>query len=78
MVSVRQIKAARALAGWSQQDLALKSGISYPTVARLESSDGDVGGRPDTVEKLVTALEGAGIEFTNGKRPGVRLRKGGA
>jgi predicted transcriptional regulator len=75
MVSVRQIKAARAIVGWSQAELASRSDVSYPTVARLESSDGKVGGRPETVAKLVAALESAGVEFTNGKRPGVRMRK---
>ena len=57
MTSIRQVKAARALLGWSQEDLSTKSGVSYPTVARLESSDGEIGGRPDTGAKIVTALE---------------------
>jgi transcriptional regulator with XRE-family HTH domain len=74
VISIRQIKAARALLGWSQEDLASKSGISYPTIARLESSDGDIGGRPDTAAKMVTALEAAGVEFTNGGQPGVRMK----
>ncbi len=76
-VSIRQIKAARALLGWSQDDLAQHSGISAPTVKRLEAADGDVGGRPETGEALVTALEKAGVEFIaeNGGGAGVRLRK---
>ncbi|HTO78211.1 MAG TPA: helix-turn-helix transcriptional regulator, partial [Methylocystis sp.] len=40
MVSVRQIKAARALLGWSQGALAEASGLSEATVARLEAPDG--------------------------------------
>jgi predicted transcriptional regulator len=78
MVSVRQVKAARALLAWSQEELALKSGVSYPTLARLEASDGDLGGRSATAEKLVVALEIAGVIFVeeNGEGPGVRLRKG--
>jgi transcriptional regulator with XRE-family HTH domain len=74
-VSVRQIKAARALLGWSQEDLAATAGISLPTVKRLEAADGLLGGRKNTGIKLRGALERAGIEFTNGKQPGVHLRK---
>jgi predicted transcriptional regulator len=74
--TIRQIKAARALLGWSQTDLARRSGISEPTIARLESVDGQLGGREETVRKIRTALENSGIEFIdeNGG-PGVRLRK---
>ena len=74
-VSIRQIKAARALLGWSQEDLAAMAGVSVPTVKRLEAADGLLGGRADTGIKLRGALERAGIEFTNGKQPGVHLRK---
>ena len=76
-VSVRQIKAARALLAWSQDDLAAKSGVSIPTVKRLEAQDGDVGGREDTAEKLADAIRRAGVEFIdeNGGGAGVRLRK---
>lgn len=76
-VSIRQIKAARALLGWSQDDLAQNSGISAPTVKRLEAVDGDIGGRPETGEALVAALEKAGVEFIaeNGGGAGVRLKK---
>jgi ribosome-binding protein aMBF1 (putative translation factor) len=76
-VSIRQIKAARALLGWSQEDLAAMAGVSVPTVKRLEAADGLLGGREDTGIKLRGALERAGIEFTNGKQPGVHLRKRG-
>jgi hypothetical protein len=37
--------------------------------------DGPLGGRDDTAAKIVGALEAAGVEFTNGERPGVLLRK---
>jgi transcriptional regulator with XRE-family HTH domain len=73
-VSVRQLKAARALLGWSQQDLARESNVSQPTIARIESGDGVLSGRPATAEKIRAALEENGIEFTNGSSPGVRLR----
>lgn len=75
MISVRQVKAARALLGWSQEDLAQASRVSKPTIARLESSEGEIGGYSDTREKLLSALHAAGVEFTNGDAPGVRLRK---
>lgn len=76
-VSIRQIKAARALLGWSQGDLAEKSGVSAPTVKRLEAADGEIGGRPETGEALVAALEKAGVEFIseNGGGAGVRLAR---
>jgi predicted transcriptional regulator len=76
VVTTRQVKAARALLAWSQSDLAEKSHVSEPTIARLESADGELGGRADTIEKIRRALEKAGAEFTNGKRPGVRMRQG--
>lgn len=62
-VSIRQIKAARALLDWSQSDLAAASGVSEPTIKRLESSSGELGGRSDTIAKIVAALEAAGVTF---------------
>ena len=74
-LSVRQVKAARALLDWSQDRLAEASGVSSPTIGRLEAEDGELGGLAETGEKIRRALEKAGIEFTNGNAPGVRLRK---
>jgi len=76
-VSTRQIKAARALLAWSQDDLAAKSGVSIPTIKRLEAVDGIFGGSLQTGEKIRWALEKAGVEFLdgNGGGPGVRLRR---
>ena len=62
-VSIRQVKAARALLGWSQGQLAQASGISEPTIKRLEAADGDIGGRADTSEAIRHAIEAAGVEF---------------
>lgn len=64
--------------GWKVSELADASGVSEPTIWRLETADGSVGGRPETTEKLIGALERAGIIFIdgNGEGPGVRLRKG--
>ena len=77
-ISIRQIKAARSLLGWSQDDLAERSGVSKPTIGRLESQAGEaVGGRAETGDALVAALEKAGVEFIaeNGGGAGVRMRK---
>ena len=76
-LSIRQVKAARALLGWSQHDLAEASGISYPTIARLEKSDGVLGGRPSTIAAIRNTLQSAGVVFIqeNGGGPGVRLKK---
>lgn len=76
-VSIRQIKAARALLAWSQEDLASAADISVPTIKRLEAQDGPLGGRSETGFRIRTALEAAGVEFIgeNGGGSGVRLRK---
>ncbi len=73
MITTRHIKAARALLAWSQETLAERSGVSIPTIKRLEAEDGTLGGRAETSEKIRKALQAAGIEFTNGDTPGVRL-----
>ena len=76
-VSIRQVKAARALLGWSQERLADAADVSIPTIKRLEAHDGPLGGRNETGTKIRLALERAGVEFIdeNGGGPGVRLRK---
>ena len=77
-VSTRQVKAARALLEWSQAQLASASGVSVPTIKRLELQPGDLGGRADTAARIIAVLETAGVEFIaeNGGGLGVRLRKG--
>ena len=77
ILSVRQVKAARALLAWSQHDLANAAGVSYPTIARLETKDGPLGGRADTIAAIRAALESAGVEFIaeNGGGAGVRLKR---
>jgi ribosome-binding protein aMBF1 (putative translation factor) len=76
-VSIRQVKAARSLLAWSQEQLAAAADVSVPTIKRLEAQDGPLGGRNETGMKIRSALEIAGIEFIdeNGGGPGVRLRK---
>jgi predicted transcriptional regulator len=76
-VSIRQLKAARTLIGWSQEELAAAAHVSLPTIKRLEAAEGWLGGRQTTTQKIRTALEKAGVDFIaeNGGGPGVRLRK---
>jgi len=76
-VSIRQLKAARSLIGWSQEELASAADVSLPTIKRLEAADGLLGGRQATADKIRIALEKAGLEFIdeNGGGLGVRLRK---
>ena len=77
LIDTKQLKAGRALLGWSQGELARRSGVSEPTIARLEAVDGQLGGREGTSEKIRRAMELAGLVFIdeNGGGPGVRLRK---
>src|SRR5947209_5806050 len=77
-VSIRQIKAARALLDWSQEQLASAADVSIPTIKRLEANDGLLGGRGPTGEKILNSLVAAGVEFTNGDQPGVRLTRAAA
>ncbi|CUW39674.1 conserved protein of unknown function [Magnetospirillum sp. XM-1] len=70
----RQLKAARALVGWEQSDLAAAAGVAVGTIRRMESIEGPIRGQHETVMKVQQALEAAGIEFLNHGAPGVRLR----
>ena len=71
----RQIAAARTLVGLSQTELAASSKISVPTLRRMESSDGPASGYANNADAVRRALEAAGVEFTNGDQPGVRLKR---
>ncbi|KRA79735.1 helix-turn-helix domain-containing protein [Altererythrobacter sp. Root672] len=81
MITSQQMRAARALLGLDQRQLAELAGLSLPTIQRMESSDGQVRGVVDTLVKVITALEGAGIELLGENAPstgvgrGVRLRE---
>ncbi len=70
MVAIEQIRAARALLNWSQEDLAKAAGLSKPALANIER--GTSMPRIDTIQSLQVALEEGGVEFTEGT--GVRLR----
>ena len=74
MISARQIKAARALLGWTQQELADRAIVSANALKRLETGKTDP--RLTTVTAVKSALEAGGIEFllaAGGKGEGVRL-----
>lgn len=72
-----QLRAARAMLSLKQAELAARAGVSEPTVKRLEAVDGPLSANTATVDKLVRALEAAGVEFIapNGGGAGVRLRR---
>jgi transcriptional regulator with XRE-family HTH domain len=78
MISNLQIRAARALLGWSQQRLADEAGVSAITVKRLEASDDTFQARFETVMKVKEAVEAGGVVFRageNGLIHGVSLRQ---
>lgn len=81
MITSQQMRAARALLGLDQRQIAALAGLSLPTIQRMEASDGQVRGVVDTLVKVITALEGAGIELLGENAPssgvgrGVRLRE---
>jgi transcriptional regulator with XRE-family HTH domain len=57
MITAAQMRAARSLAGIDQRKLAEKSGLSVPTIQRMEASDGVIRGNVDSLMKLIAALE---------------------
>src|SRR5258708_38319185 len=63
MITATQMRAARAMLGIDQRALAGLSGLSLPTIQRMEASDGVVRGNVDSLMKLVDALQAAGIEL---------------
>jgi len=63
MITSMQMRAARALLGIDQRDLAQRAGLSLPTIQRMEASDGVVRGNVDSLMKLVDALAANGIEL---------------
>lgn len=62
MITAAQLKAARALLGINQRQLAESSGLSVPTIQRMEASDDVIRGNVDSLMKVVEALEDAGVE----------------
>ena len=78
MIGARQIKAARALTGLSQRDVATRAGIGIATMRRIEAAIDEVTGSAQTLSRLQKALESVGVKFIDEDDqggPGVRLRK---
>lgn len=63
MISAHQLRAARALLGMDQKALAEASGLSLPTIQRMEASDGVIRGQVESLMKLIAALDAAGVEL---------------
>ena len=84
MISAPQLRAARALLGIDQRELAERAGLSVPTIQRMEASDGVIRGNVDSLMKLIAALDQAGIELigegagSQGGGRGVRLKAAAA
>ena len=81
MISAGQLRAARAILGIDQKTLAELSGLSVPTIQRMDASQGGIRGNVDSLMKLVRALDTAGVELiaegatsSSGGR-GVRLKR---
>jgi len=80
MITSVQMRAARALLGIDQRQLAAISGVSLPTIQRMEASEGTVRGVVDTLVKVIEALDRAGVELIGDNAPsqgggrGVRLK----
>ena len=80
MITAAQMRAARALLGIDQRQLAELSGVSLPTIQRMEASEGTVRGVIDTLTKIVEAFDTAGIELIGdnsasiGRGRGVRFK----
>ncbi|SEE09429.1 Helix-turn-helix [Rhizobiales bacterium GAS188] len=68
-----QVRMARAALNWSLNQLAAAAGIHRNTISNFET--GKYAGDPAKLATIRRALEAAGVEFTNGGQPGVRLRK---
>jgi transcriptional regulator with XRE-family HTH domain len=75
MITPAQIRAARGLLGWSQEQLGQASGVSRQSIDNLEHERTDA--RPRTFDAVQAAFEKAGVEFTNGGEPGVKLKAKG-
>jgi len=81
MITAAQLRAARALLGIDQRRLAELSGLSVPTIQRMEASEGVIRGNVDSLMKLVGALGAAGVELigdgaaSQGGGRGIRLKE---
>src|SRR5215207_827506 len=81
MITAAQMRACRALLGIDQRQLAELSGVSLPTIQRMEASEGNVRGVVDSLMKVIEAFERAGVELIGenavsaGSGRGVRFKQ---
>ena len=73
MITKEQCRAARGFLNWSQTVLAGRAGVDRSTVKDFES--GRHTPNRTSMSAIIGAMEQAGVEFTNGEQPGVRLRR---
>lgn len=76
MIIAAQMRAARAMLGIDQRQLAALAGVSLPTIQRMEASEGNVRGVVDTLTKVVEALDRAGVELIGENAPSASLGRG--
>jgi transcriptional regulator with XRE-family HTH domain len=76
MIAGAQMRAARALLGLDQRDLARLSGLSLPTIQRMETSVGSVRAVVDSLEKVLGALTAAGVEMIQDGAPSAGAGRG--
>jgi transcriptional regulator with XRE-family HTH domain len=74
MITAKQLRAARALLGIDQRQLADLSGLSLPTIQRMEASESVIRGTVDSLTKVISALDKAGVELIS---EGMVSRDGG-
>jgi transcriptional regulator with XRE-family HTH domain len=80
LITAAQVRAARALLDMDQRELAKAAGLSVPTIQRMEASRGVIRAHVDSLMKLMTALDAAGVELINegvvsqGGGRGVRMK----
>jgi transcriptional regulator with XRE-family HTH domain len=81
MITAAQLRAARAMLRMDQRKLAELSGLSLPTIQRMEASEGVIRGNVDSLMKLIGALDAGGIDLisdnavSSGGGRGVRLKR---
>jgi len=81
VITAGQLRASRALLDIDQRTLAERSGLSLPTIQRMEASGGVIRGNVDSLMKLVAALDALGIDLISDNAPsqgggrGVRLKR---
>ena len=72
MITANQLRSARALLNWTQQDLAKRSGVSEDSIREIES--GKTEPRKNTLRALIRAIDDAGVNFIMGDSPGVKFK----